>query len=343
MSEPADLSWEEARHEVVALMRADNRTNLRYIAGEYAMLALALGGSAWAYDRWAAGALPTAGFVPLATLGVVVIAALQHRLSGLAHDASHYTLFKNRTANELASDILLMFPLMAMTQKFRNTHIGHHRFVNDPERDPDLRRLQGDAGHPFPMSKARFVFRYVVKGLWLPDLWTYLYGQAKNANAADGDDTPELRGVYRFRIGRMMRGCYWLSVLAVVNALHAWPIFFLFWVVPLLTAYPIFMQLREIAHHSNAPDDGELTNSRVFRVNPILNAAVFPYGQDFHVTHHMFAMLPHYNMARAHDILMRYPPYCESVVVCRGFFFRAIGTRGPSVLDVLSERRGLVS
>ena len=147
------------------------------------------------------------------------------------------------------------------------------------------------------MPRARFWFRYVVKGLWLPSLWKYLYGQAHNANAASGDDTPELRTMYRFRIGRMMRGCYWLSVLTMVHALHAWPIFFLFWVVPLLSAYPLYMQLREIAHHSNAPDDGELTNSRVFRVNPILSAAVFPYGQAFHVTHHLFAMVPHYRMA----------------------------------------------
>lgn len=339
MSDLADLTWEEARHQVVALMKANNRTNLRYIAGEYLMLVLSVGGSAWSYYRWQNGGLSTLAFDIIAIIGVIVIAALQHRLSGLAHDASHFTLFKNRLANELASDILLMFPLMAMTQKFRNTHNGHHRFVNDPERDPDLRRLQGHEPHPFPMPKAKFVFRYVVKGLWLPDLWRYLYGQAKNANAADGDDTPELRTVYRFRIGRMMRGCYWLSVFAIIHSLHAWPIFFLFWVVPLLTAYPIFMQLREIAHHSNAPDDGELTNSRVFRVNPILNAAVFPYGQDFHVTHHMFAMLPHYNMAKAHAVLMRYRPYRENVVICRGFFFRTIGTSGPSVLDVLSERR----
>lgn len=279
----------------------------------------------------------------MAAVGIVAIAAFQHRLSGLAHDASHYTLFRNKLANELASDLLLMFPLMAMTQKFRNTHSGHHRFVNDPQRDPDLRRLQGDEDHPFPMPKPRFWFRYVVKGLWLPSLWAYLYGQAHNANAGSGDDTPEIRAVYRFRIGRMMRGCYWLSVLTIVHALHAWPIFLLFWVVPLLTAYPIFMQLREIAHHSNAPDDGDLTNSRVFRVNPLLNACVFPYGQDFHVTHHLFAMLPHYRMAEAHEILRRYPPYREQVVVCRGYFFRTIGTAGPSVLDVLSKAPGPVS
>src|SRR5271166_958155 len=75
--------------------------------------------------------LSTAGFLALSVLGMAVIAAFQHRLSGLGHEASHYALFKNKLANELVSDLLCMFPLMAMTQRFRVTHLGHHQFLND--------------------------------------------------------------------------------------------------------------------------------------------------------------------------------------------------------------------
>ncbi len=71
---------------------------------------------------------------------------------------------------------------------------------------------------------------------------------------------------------------------------------------------PFLMQLREIAHHSNAPDDEDLTNSRIFDVNPLVSGSVFPYGQAFHVTQHMFAMLPHYRIAKAHEVRMRYRP-----------------------------------
>ena len=136
-----------------------------------------------------------------------------------------------------------------------------------------------------------------------------------------------------------MRGAYWLTVLAAVHLGQAWPLFGLFWVVPLLTAYPLLMQLREIAHHSNAPDDGDLTNSRVFRVHPLWSACVFPYGQAFHLTHHLFAMIPHYRVAEAHALLSRHKPYREQVVVCHGYFFRRRGTPGPSVLDLLAEDR----
>ena len=88
------------------------------------------------------------------------------------------------------------------------------------------------------------------------------------------------------------------------------------------------MQLREIAHHSNAPADGEFSHSRNFHCNPICNWAVFPYGQDYHLTHHVFGLMPHYNLAKAHEILMRYPPYREQAVACYGYFFPRLGRKG---------------
>ena len=334
----ADLTWDEAHREVVRLMRVDHWTNIRFIAREYLGLALTLAGCAWAYRAWASGGLSGLAFLPLATLGVFAVAAFQHRLSGLAHDASHYTLFQHRLANELASDLLLMFPLFAMTRKYREAHLGHHRFVNDPGRDPDLVRLNHPDPHHFPISKPGFWLRYVVRGLWPPSILRYLLGRARAANLGSGSNR-EVKGVYRVRVARSIRGAYWLSVLSAVHLSGGWPVFWLFWVLPILTAYPLYMQLREIAHHSNAPDDGDLTNSRVFEVHPLLAAVVFPYGQAFHLTHHLFAMVPHHRIARAHAILRRHRPYRETVTVCRGFFFRRIGTDGPSVLDLLSRKR----
>jgi fatty acid desaturase len=332
----SDLTWNEVHHAMVPLLKADNRTNFAYLLADYTVLGVALAAGAFMYSAWSAGRLPTAGFVPLAGLGMLVIAAVQHRFSGLGHEAGHYVLFKNKWANELVSDIFCMFPLMAMTQRFRVSHLDHHRYVNDPVRDPDRVRLTSRPADHFPMSRGHFWSRYVLEALWPPSLLGYLFGQAKNANVAG---TTPMKTLYRFRVGRCMRGAFWLSMLTAVHALQSWPLFFLFWVAPLLTFYPFLMQLREIAHHSNAPDDGDFSNSRIFRVNPLVAWAIFPYGQDFHLTHHLFAMLPHYRIAEAHALLLRYPPYREGVVVCDGYFFRRIGATGGTVLDVLAERR----
>lgn len=339
MDATRNLTWNEVHRQLVAMMRTDNHTNLRYLAFEYACLIAILGGCAWAWSAWTVGRMTTFAFVPAACAGIALVATFQHRLSGLAHEASHGTLFRDPLANELASDVLLMFPLVAMTQKYRAAHLGHHQYVNDPERDPDLIRLNHPHPHHFPISKAGFWRRYVLAALWPPTFLRYLLGRAKAANFDATTPSDSLHSVYRHRVGRCLRGTYWLVVLTCVHALRAWPVFGLFWVVPLLSVYPLLMQLREIAHHSNAPDAEDFTNSRVFHINPLLAAAIFPYGQSFHLTHHLFARVPHYRLPQAHTLLTRYPPYRADVVVCRGYFFRTPGTRGPSVLEVLAAAR----
>ncbi|MDX2036217.1 MAG: fatty acid desaturase [Isosphaeraceae bacterium] len=334
-----DLAW----NEVVALLRPDMKgdrwTNVRCIAREYAGLTASLALAALALDAWSTGAIGTAGFALAATPLIALVAAFQHRLSGLAHDASHGVLFPNRLANELASDLLLLFPLAAMTQKYRHAHLGHHRHVNDPERDPDWIRLQSSGPLAFPMSKREFLRRFVWDALRPPTLLRYLFGRARAANfdtagsASPAGPRPE---VYRGRVARCLRGAYWISMFSVIHLSNNWALFALFWVVPLLTFYPFWMQLREIAHHANALDAGDFTNSRVFDVHPLTRFAIFPYGQDFHLTHHLFDRIPHHRIARAHTTLLRYPPYRESVVVCRGYFARRSGTTGPSLLDLVS-------
>ncbi|WP_231749414.1 fatty acid desaturase family protein [Tautonia plasticadhaerens] len=336
---PRDASWKAIHHRLVPLMRPDNRTNIGYLLKEYALLGLVLTACGLAHARWSGGGLPGWAYLPIAAVGVFAVGAIQHRFSALAHDASHYALFRNKLANELAGDLLLMFPIFGMTQRFRATHLGHHQYLNDPERDPDIARLNDPVPHRFPMPKGEFVRRYVLAAaLWPPATLRYLFGQAKGANSSSGAVSGSLRNVYRFRLGRCLRGAYWLSVLTVVHATGTWALFFLYWVLPALTIFPMLMQLREISHHSNAPGEDRVAGSRIFRVHPFWSACVFPYGQDDHLTHHLFAMLPHYNMKAANRILLEDPRIRDRVVVCRGFFFRTLGTDGPSVLDVLARR-----
>jgi len=341
MESTTNVSWSQAQSDLRPLLRTDNRTNIAYLCAEYFWLGLVMWGCTSLYHAWASQELATAGFIPLAIIGTALVAVSQHRLSGLAHDASHYVLFKNRLANELVSDLFLMFPIVAMTQQYRAAHLGHHRFVNDPERDPDLVRLNHPDPHNFPISKLGFWRRYVLRGLWPPSILRYLIGRAKAANLGTPESIELGRTPYPKSVARRMRGAYWLALLTTVHILKLWPVFWIFWVLPLLTFYPLLMQLREIAHHSNTPDDGDLTNSRVFQVNPLWSACVFPYGQAFHLTHHLFAVIPHYRIAEAHRQLLRHQPYRETVQVCNGFFFRKLGTKGPSVLEALAHQSGI--
>ena len=111
--------------------------------------------------------------------------------------------------------------------------------------------------------------------------------------------------------------------------------FFLLWVLPLVTSFPLFMVLRQIVQHGNG-DRGWLTNSRVFLCHPFINFAVFPMGQDYHLPHHMFSTIPHYRLKELHEAMLEYPEYREQATVVEGYFWpKEQPPVRPTVVDVL--------
>jgi fatty acid desaturase len=109
----------------------------------------------------------------------------------------------------------------------------------------------------------------------------------------------------------------------------------LLWVVPLMTSFMFFMFLRDVYQHSNA-DAGRLTNSRVFFTDPFTRWAVFVYGQDMHIPHHLFPAIPHYRLRRLHELLRRrHGEYRNAVVETHGTFHDAQGR--PTILDEMTR------
>jgi hypothetical protein len=100
------------------------------------------------------------------------------------------------------------------------------------------------------------------------------------------------------------------------------------------TSFMFYMLLRDVYQHANA-DRGRLTNSRVFFVDDWTKWAVFVYGQDMHVPHHLFPAIPHYRLPALHEYLKtNHREYSEHVVECRGTL--ANEGQGPTILDVLT-------
>src|SRR4026209_454280 len=81
------------------LRRTDNVTNWWYVLRTYLYLALVLGGAVWFFENREALELPWALNVPVALLAIILVGAGQHQLSGLAHEGSHYILFRHRHPN----------------------------------------------------------------------------------------------------------------------------------------------------------------------------------------------------------------------------------------------------
>jgi fatty acid desaturase len=164
---------------------------------------------------------------------------------------------------------------------------------------------------------------------WIPDDW-YLQTRVHPAIS--------LRAISLLRISfitLLFWGLAWATFLT-----DAWVLgyFLLLWIVPIFTSFSFFMILRQLVQHGNG-GRGWLTNTRVFFVNPLINFAVFPMGQDYHLPHHLFASVPHYRLRQLHELLMNYPEYREQAVVIDGYFLpRHRPPTRPTVLDVVGPK-----
>jgi fatty acid desaturase len=151
------------------------------------------------------------------------------------------------------------------------------------------------------------------------------------------------RQAYSPRVAGFLRMTYytiWLVTLAHIRwttggKSAVYPI--LLWLVPLETSFMFFMFLRDVYQHSNA-DDGRLTNSRVFFTDPFTRWAVFVYGQDMHIPHHLFPAVPHYRLRNLHELLKWvHPDYRSKVVETYGTFHDDEGR--PTILDEMTRPR----
>jgi fatty acid desaturase len=392
------------------LRTINNITNWFYLAREWFLLASILALTIAFYDWRESWGLAWLWNVPVTFVAVVLIGACQHRLTNLAHEASHYMLFRNRLLNELVSDWFCMFPMLSCTHHYRLQHLAHHQYVNDPEKDPDVFQMS-ESGHryDFPMSRGRFVWECVIKQLlWFPKLIRYIRVRAKY-NATGGGKGPYQTKGPRSKLLVLVGIGYLLGLIGTLGALvwlgdplllgivptgmlaailtfyfvvpdrlylqslvksdvparymtlmritfltvqftaiawltylterPWWLYYFVLWIVPLFTTFSFFMIMRQIVQHGNAGSD-RLTNTRIFRVNRLIQLAVFPLGMDWHLPHHLFPMVPHYRLAELHELLLETESYRKQAVVVEGYFLhREQPPEKPTVLDLMAQPR----
>ena len=150
-----------------------------------------------------------------------------------------------------------------------------------------------------------------------------------------------LRQPFSPRKASCLRLGYYTAVLVGLALVREWTggrstayVYWL-WLVPLMTTFPYFLLLRDTFQHTNA-DQGRLTNSRVFLTDPFTRWAVFVYGQDMHVPHHLFPSIPHYHLSELHQTLKQsHDDYADQVVECEGTFTNA--SDRPTILEVLAK------
>ena len=259
-----------------ALVERSDRKGVVYLALH--LLAIVVAGAIYA------GAFDTTWMLPAAWLYGTCLVFLFAPL----HETVHFTAFRSRWINHAVAAVcgwILVLP----PRYFRAFHLEHHRYTQDPERDPELATA--------PLATWRqYLWRMSGAQYWVSQVRTTL------AHAAGTVTEPYVAPSQRtalIREARLYLASY-AAVAAVSVAIGSVALLWL-WLVPIVLGQPV-LRLYLLAEHTGCPlVPNMLESSRTVHTNPIVR--FLAWNMPFHAEHHAYAAIPFHALPRAHAIL----------------------------------------
>lgn len=232
---------------------------------------------------------------------VILIATRQHALAILIHESAHYRLFTSRKLNDSVGTALGWMIGVSM-HSYRVVHRLHHNHLYEPI-DPDIPLMAG-----YPRGRAYLVKKLMkdLTGITAYKNYSYFFG-APGKNRDTGktprplDDTsPRLRRCARR--DRLAVLAFHAAVLIAAVAGGWWVYALVLWYLPLFTVMQAILRLRSLMEHGAVSDTASPLKAARTNICPRWLAwLLFPYNVNYHIEHHLYPAVPHYNLPRAHQ------------------------------------------
>lgn len=211
-------------------------------------------------------------------------------LFAVVHEGVHYTAFRTRWLNEAAA-WLAAAPSLLNSSFYRLFHYAHHRYCQDPERDPELD----------PPGPPRTMAHYVVRVLGL-QYWRTRAIVAWRVARGDFSGMWFIAENQRTSVARSMRLMLLLDglLLAVPLAMGSLaPL--LYWIGPIVLAQPILRAILVTEHTGCTMDANPLTNTRTTLANWIVR--LVHWNMPFHAEHHLYPSIPFHALPATHRLI----------------------------------------
>lgn len=219
---------------------------------------------------------------------IVPLGILLTFLFNLEHECTHKTPFKTDWVNEWAGWIA-GFVIVQPFLWFRYFHLEHHRFTNDPERDPEL------VGKPKPKTLTQYVVYALAPLYWKNKLLLLL----SNARGEVFDEFVPERDRHRVQFEARMS----IAAYAAVLMFTIWvsPVLIWVWLVPLAVGFP-FLRLYHLAEHGLCPAVEDMfENSRTVFTNRFVRFVT--WNMPYHIEHHTLPMVPFFRLPDLHRLV----------------------------------------
>jgi len=225
--------------------------------------------------------------VPLWPLLMVPQGILLVFLFTAMHESIHRTAFRTGWINETVARVN-GFVLFLPAAWFRYFHFAHHRYTQDPERDPEL-------AVPKPESRGRYVWHVSGLPIWWSQ-WTTLMRNAAG-RCSDGFVPASARPKITREARLMLAGYAGLLVISV--AVGSAQLVYV-WLLPLLLGQP-FLRLYLLAEHGRCPFVANMfENSRTTFTNRLVRRLA--WNMPYHAEHHVFPTVPFHRLPDLHRL-----------------------------------------
>lgn len=203
------------------------------------------------------------------------------------HETVHRTAFRSRRLNDLVAAVIGLIAVLPANW-YRRFHYAHHRFTQDPARDPEL-------ALPKPATWPQWLL--YVSG-W--PYWRRAFGGL--VRRARGEVTepfiPAAERAAAIREARVHLAIYALAALAVLSG---WTVPLLFWFGPALLGQP-FLRLYLLAEHTGCPETADvLDNTRTTFASRSVRFLM--WNMPLHVEHHAFPAVPFHALPALHGLM----------------------------------------
>jgi fatty acid desaturase len=227
-------------------------------------------------------------------LAIAVVATRLNIFALLVHEQVHFLGLRGRYG-DLIANLLVGYPLLVFTvEGYAGVHLSHHQYYFT-EKDPDhLRKSGADWNFPMPSRRLAQLFLSDLFGLTFIKL---LRGKRLPNNAIFKRPHPSPGWI---------RLAYYLAVASLLTYTGTWQSFLVYWILPLMTVFPVIVRLGAITEHVyNLPGASVIESSPlVFQtwweklLLPNLNFALHPY-------HHFYTGVAWINLPKVHAVFAR--------------------------------------
>ena len=229
-------------------------------------------------------------------ISVLLIGVRMRALSLLLHESTHRTLAKSKILNDILGSVFSGWCVLHSWSGYHHHHIlFHHPHLGDPNKDPDYMEFNKTGLYSEGTTRVD-VINYLKS---IPTPRSTLMYACYLIKYRIYSETEK-------RFERILRLSFCIAMIGVLYQTGNMRNFVFYWVIPQLTTANWVGIVAESFEHFPLlhKDVDELHASRNWICGTIGSVLINSHGEVYHLVHHLFPRMPHWNLTKAHEVLM---------------------------------------